>query len=468
MNFEEIKMAVIGDLWLNNNTYKDDVELSDKFGPLFPGTENERHGKDWLVAKFKEYGLENVRAEEFRYMGWKRGDVCKLEILGHRSFCGRPMKVWTLPRSPSAPEGVEGEVIFLGSGTREDFERNEDKIPGKIVMAMSGGPIGRSIYRIEKYRLAKKMGAEGFIFMFGMEGDLLPTGTVLSNPAEDHADKPPAISITWEGGNYIRRLMEKGPVRVRITTNCEYVPNTPGWNIIGDVPGYSDEVVVIGAHWDGHDIGQGALDDTLGALSLLSIGRALAKHKGKFKRTLRIINFGLEELGCFGSRDYGEKHKGDMKNIVCMFECDGFARRGDAMLSTHNDEVLAFMKKVVKEEDIPIRISETFKGRPGNDSAAFFYEGVPVGRAGGTQEPGSRVSGRYPDHTAADTVDKMNVKRIRTSQMKFAHVLMCMLKEEKRFAQNVPKEQLLREIEEIGKAVEACRGKCVGYRPPFG
>jgi len=98
LEVKDIKNTIIADLWLNNNTFRDVTELTDGYGPLFPGTENEKKGKDWLVEKFKEYGLENVRAEEFRYMGWKRGDVCTLELIGIRSFCGRPMKVCALPR----------------------------------------------------------------------------------------------------------------------------------------------------------------------------------------------------------------------------------------------------------------------------------------------------------------------------------------------------------------------------------
>lgn len=480
VDLKEIKLSVCGDLWLNNNTYKDVAELCDTYGPLFAGTENERKGKDWLLAKFREYGLEHVRAEEFRYMGWRRGDLCKLELIGARSFCGRPMRVFALPRSPPTPdEGVEGEMIYLGSGTREDFERNEEKIPGRMVMAQSGGPVGSSIYRITKYHLAREMGAEGFIFMFGMEGELIPAGTAIWGPRyipgrgflpeDDYVEKPPAMGVSWETGHYLLRLMRKRPVRVRMTTNNEYIPNTPGWNIIGDVSGckYPDEMVLIGAHWDGHDIGQGALDNALGAVGLLNIGRALAKHKGKFKRTLRVVSFGVEETHMAGSRSYAERHKDEIDNIVCMFNCDGFARRGDAIITSNNDEVLRYLRNTVREEDIPINISSQFKGRSGSDATPFYLEGVPTAIFSGTTEPGERASGRYPDHTAADTVDKLNVKRIRTATMKFAQILISMLSEEKRLAYPVPSEEILRELDDTARAVDACRGRCVGYRLPF-
>jgi hypothetical protein len=438
--------------------------LCDTYGPLFAGTENERQGKDWLLAKFKEYGLENVRAEEFRYMGWKRGDVCKLELIGERSFCGRPLKVFALPRSPpTSNEGVEGEILYVGCGTREDFEDNEDKIPGRIVMARSGGPRGRSLGRIAKYNLAREMGAEGYIFMFGAEGDIIPSGAILWGPDWSHksAEKPPAVAIPWETGQYLLRLMKKGPVRVRITTNNEDMPETLGWNIIGDITGYQypDEVILIGAHFDGHDIGQGALDDALGACAVLNVGRALANYKGKFKRTLKVVNFGVEELSGIGSRTYVEKHKKELDNIICMFDCDGFARHGDARVRTPNDEVFQYLKKVVKEEDIPIMVLEQTKGRGWSDATPFLIEGVPIAifvgtpaRVGGAQHG---LRGRYPDHTAGDTVDKLNSKTIRTASMKFAQILISMLNEEKRFATPVLKEEILRDMEETRKASEA-------------
>ena len=480
IDLEEIMQNVCGDLWLNNNTYKDVVELSDNLGPLFAGTENEKKGKDWLYAKFKEYGLENVKVDEFSYYGWKRGDVCKLELPEERSFCGKPMRVFALPRSPPTSEkGVEAELIYLGSGTREDFEENKENIKGKIVMVQSGGPVGRSIYRITKYHLAREMGAEGFIFMFGIEGRLIPAGTALWGPRYipgvgflpdvDYIEKPPAVGVSWETGQYMIRLMKKGPLKVRLTTNNEYVPNTPGWNIVGDVIGnkYPDEVVIIGAHWDGHDISQGALDDTLGAVGLLNIGRALAKYKGKLKRTLRVVSFGVEETHMGGSRHYVDKYKNDLKNIVCMFNCDGFARRGDAHLMSNNDEILRFLWKVTNEDDIPIKVSRRDKGRSGSDATPFYLEGVPTANFGGTSEPGKGASGRYPDHTAADTADKLNVKRIRTACMKFAQILVSMLNEEKRFAHTMPKAEILSDVDLTARAVDACRGKCVGYRLPF-
>ena len=67
-------------------------------------------------------------------------------------------------------------------------------------------------------------------------------------------------------------------------------------NVIGEIVGseHPDEVVLMGGHFDGHDIAQGAGDDGAGTITGLEAARVLVPHKGKLKRTVRVICFGSE------------------------------------------------------------------------------------------------------------------------------------------------------------------------------
>jgi hypothetical protein len=82
-------------------------------------------------------------------------------------------------------------------------------------------------------------------------------------------------------------------------------------NLIADRPGRGDErgVVIVTAHLDSVNIrggpaadAPGADDNASGAAGVLAIGRALARHTGR--HDLRLILFGGEEQGLFGSRHY--------------------------------------------------------------------------------------------------------------------------------------------------------------------
>jgi hypothetical protein len=77
-----------------------------------------------------------------------------------------------------------------------------------------------------------------------------------------------------------------------------------GRNITGERTGVatSQEVVLVGAHYDTVNISPGADDNTTGLVALLEISRILAPFTTR--RTLRFIGFDLEEYGLQGSTHY--------------------------------------------------------------------------------------------------------------------------------------------------------------------
>jgi Peptidase family M28 len=97
------------------------------------------------------------------------------------------------------------------------------------------------------------------------------------------------------------------------TTQVQTLPVGAGTtlNLIADRPGGADEraVVIVTAHLDSVNLrggpaaaAPGADDNASGTAGVLAIGRALAGHTGG--HDLRLILFGGEEQGLFGSRHY--------------------------------------------------------------------------------------------------------------------------------------------------------------------
>ena len=79
-----------------------------------------------------------------------------------------------------------------------------------------------------------------------------------------------------------------------------------GVNVIGTKNGTNtDQIVIIGAHYDTVDNTPGADDNGTGIAALLELARILGKHT--FVKTLILVAFDMEEIGLLGSRAIIEK-----------------------------------------------------------------------------------------------------------------------------------------------------------------
>jgi len=445
LNLIEIEKKVIGEILTSKEIFDNLITLCDEFGSRFAGTESERKAVEFILNKFKEYNLDNPHLEEYEYNGWIRGTT-ELSIT---SPVKKKIKAISLPYCPSTPpNGIEGEIIDLGHGLPEDFEREKENIPGKIVLVTSFSPpyFKRWIHRVEKYGRAVEAGAIGFLFMNHYPGLLAPTGSARFNMEAEI----PALGITKEDGEYIKRLMKKGKVRVRIKTK-HTTKRMKSWNIVADIKGTEkpDEIIIIGAHFDGHDISQGAMDDAAGACIVMEVARTLAKYKGSFKRTIRFICFSAEEIGLIGSHSYVNQHKDIIKNIKFMLNLDGAGRaaRPGVMLQGF-PEMIPFLKKLTKDMNYPVPIADRLGMY--SDYFPFVLEGIPSGTLAGGKAFKEFASGRGFGHTEADTVDKLDPRDMQEASMVVARLIMKLASTEEIPIKHKSKDEIIKLLEKYG------------------
>ena len=240
----ELDQKIVGDIYTSTEPMALITTLCDEFGSRFGGTEGASLAADLLEEKFASYGLANVHKDAYDYDGWYRG-AATLEIL---SPVEREVPCISLPYCPAAE--VQGNLVFVDEGVEKDFEKEKDRLTESIVISRSGG-----IHRMEKYDRAILYDANGFIFQNHYPGYGEVTGTVGWN----HEAVIPGIGISYETGEFLHRLSrQNGAVRVKIKTTDEY-QRTTAWNIVGELRGktHPDEVIIVGCHYDGHDITQG-------------------------------------------------------------------------------------------------------------------------------------------------------------------------------------------------------------------
>ncbi|MBL8623845.1 MAG: M20/M25/M40 family metallo-hydrolase [Myxococcales bacterium] len=220
----------------------------------------------------------------------------------------------------------------------------------------------------------------------------------------DGVPRIPAAAITVEDAALIARLAAAGPVRVALTMGARSLPEAPSANVIAELRGRErpDEIVVIGAHLDSWDVGQGAHDDGAGVVHVMQALTTLRALGLTPRRTIRVVLFTNEENGLRGGKGYAAAHGGD--HHVALLETDngGFAPRG-FRIQTHGDVALRARLDEAAQLLAPLGATTLEE----DDADADVSPLVEAGALG----LGLAVDGRtYFDvhHTAADTLDKVD------------------------------------------------------------
>ena len=403
--FLSIDQQIVGDTYTGTEAMDNLIVLCDDFGSRFGGTEGERQAAEFFKAKMEEYGLSDVHLEPVDYVGWTRGEA-RLEIV---SPIQKEIPCITLPHSP--PANLEGVIVDMGDGAPKDFDRRADEIQGKIVMTTSVvNPKGskRWIHRGEKYGRSLLAGATGFIFVNHYPGYGPATGGI----GHDGEGLIPGFSISLEDGALIQRIVARqGEVSIRLVTTDHCQPMT-SWNIVGDLPGSGDpdQVVMLGCHYDGHDISQGAGDPASGAVSVLEAARVLAQYAPTLPCTVRFALWGVEEIGLLGSREYAKVHAGELSEIRFYLNMDSAgtkANNRDIVLNEWPDLEDTFD---LWREEMALDFAVGQSVHAFSDHFPFFMAGVPTG---GIQSAQPSLEGRGYGHTRYDTVDKVDLVSLR-------------------------------------------------------
>jgi hypothetical protein len=128
---------------------------------------------------------------------------------------------------------------------------------------------------------------------------------------------PPTFVVTEEQYSRMQRLVEKKqPVTVRFELKANIsAADVDASNILAEIPGQkkSDEVVMIGAHFDSWHSGTGATDNGAGSAVMIEVMRILKKLNLPLNRTVRLALWSGEEQGTLGSRAYVKTHFADVK-----------------------------------------------------------------------------------------------------------------------------------------------------------
>jgi hypothetical protein len=408
---------------LSNHDAADGVQsLTTEVGARLAGSPGDKLAVAWALKAMKERGLVNVHAEPVKVPVWQRG----VETASIVAPVAHSLAVTALGWSGATPaKGVEGDVVRFDS--LDALKGAADKsLAGKIafldvrMVATPEGPgYGKAVVnRAFGPAEAKKKGALALVIrsISGDDSRFPHTGST----HVDKDDKSPlaAGALSNADADLLERLLAAhGSARLHLTLTPRKLPDADSANVVGEVPGREapNEVIVIGAHLDSWDLGEGAIDDGAGCGIVLEAGKALAALPTKPRRTVRVVLFAAEENSLSGGTAYAKAHEAEKASHVAAIEADlgtnkvvhlGFfgSKEGRGRLFT-----LAPLLE-------PLGVTTTEEeGHGGADIGPLGALGVPLVDL--EQDPG-----RYFDthHTANDTFERVDADALSQAAAAFA------------------------------------------------
>jgi hypothetical protein len=380
--------------------------LTEVAGPRPTGSPALARAIEWARASFVADGQENVALEPARVPVWVRGTE-SAEVVAPAP---RKLAVLGLGNSvPTPPEGITADVLVVASF--DELKARAAEAKGKIVLynrpfptgINPGAAYGQTLpYRIDGPSRAAAHGAVATLVRSLASASLGAPHTGAMK--YDAGPRIPAAALSVEDADLVARLAARGPVRVHLTLLDETRPDADSFNVLAELRGRErpDDIVVIGAHIDSWDVGQGAQDDGSGCAIVMEALATLRRLGLVPRRTIRAVLFTSEEIGVRGAHAYAERHAAELPRHVGAFETDIGAGTPLGLRIEAAPEAVAEARALATLL-APIGATLVDTGFAGADVAPMQAAGVPL-------------FGLYSDpthyfdvhHSVADTLDKID------------------------------------------------------------
>lgn len=380
------------------------TRLCDDFGGRLTGTAQNRAAMEALATELRALGYA-PQFDEFDFPGWQRGEDT-VELLAPYP---RRLRVAALAYSPTTP-AFAADVIDLGD---LDAARALSDTAGKVGLL---DPASLLSTRQVAAR-ATELGLKAVLFINREAGGqlLARTGSFIGEMLP-----LPIFSLTQEEGRSLQRVLARGgAVRVRCAVASASMPARSA-NLVLRIPGRSAERVIVGAHFDSWDLGQGALDNGLGVAQLYALAR---KMRGMpLARTVELVWFNGEEQGLWGSR-HAAAGLGDAP-VVAMMNLD-MVGVPIAVNALGDDDLAATLERWHARRPKPLPQGVQNVNWFGSDHTPYQIAGV---RTLTFHAPIPREAVRYY-HDVADTIDKLPEQIVVDSTRTIFEVLLAMVDE---------------------------------------
>lgn len=316
-------------------------QLCKEIGPRLSGSPGADQALDWAEHALIQAGADRVWRQPITVPVWERGQLQMSFKSAATEGNWVPLKALALGNSVGT-EGklMEGPVRMVADEAQ--FLQLPDSMvqghwiffnhpfPQTLINPFEAyGKVGR--YRWHAASWVSARGGKGVIIrsLSTSLEDVIHTGSLRY---ADTVDPIPAVTIGNQTAEKLEAWIQLGEAEIRMVSTARMRASRPSANLIAELRGETDpsSLVLVGAHLDSWDLGEGAHDDGAGVVQCIEVIRSLKALGIRPKRTIRIVLFMNEENGLEGGRTYADSARKSSEKHVLAVESDagGFAPRG--------------------------------------------------------------------------------------------------------------------------------------------
>ena len=385
-------------------------ELTTVIGGRIPGSAANEKAVDWAVRAFRAAGVADVKTESFRLpVGWREG-ATSARIIAPESLQLKLVSTgWSPPIVPSS--GIGAPLVDVGDGDDSGFAKAGTSARDAIIFVHQkqmasvedlAGEYTRAPAIIDR---AVEAHAAAIFWMSVQPGALLYRRT--STPGGGALEKIPQAVVARDDSEKLGELLASGqPVRVHFTMPNSATGPIQAKNVIAEIKGWDkpDEFVILGAHLDSWDLGQGALDNGCDAAMVIDAARVIHASGSLPRRSIRFVLFNAEEQGMVGSHAYVEAHSAELDNAIAAVIFDSGSGAVTGYSVEGRKELIPDIQKALDPAK-PLGVSSfTSEADIETDNFDFLLEGVP------TLLPNQELANYLPNyHASSDTFEKLDI-----------------------------------------------------------
>ncbi|SMG27763.1 Peptidase family M28 [Marivirga sericea] len=392
---------------IKKNTIKGHIYFlaSDELAGRETGTPGIDVAAKYISTTFQRYGVAPVEGATEGYFQ----EVPLVKNVAPNAYALKigedVVKAENLLRVEGSGVDLESDYIFLNYGSEEDF--NKKNIEGKIAVVIAGQKDNqdyRFIYQAsgKKSSLAKEAGAIGIIELHTENPDNWKTfksfmgrGSSIGFASEDKQSVFFKLWVKDDQKQWLDKINTKRQPGLAVTIGQAMQLPMPSKNVVGMVEGtdpeLKDEFIIYSAHYDhlgigkpnaeGDSIYNGARDNAVGVVTVMSAAESIAKNPTK--RSALFILFTAEEKGLLGSSYYVENPLLPLDQMVYCFNSDN-GGYNDTSLTTIIGLERTTAGKHIKEasKEFGLKAIDDPAGEQGlfdrSDNVNFAKKGIPA------------------------------------------------------------------------------------------
>jgi len=287
------------------------------------GTESDTQTQQWLVERFKQLGLENVRIQQHDLPPQWLPGPWELAVSGR----GRSVKLESaqpMGESAGTPTGgISIEPVWVGMGAPADFIGRD--VRGKAAVIYSNlqpSVRGHSAQSMGSLNRAREKGAAAIV-------------VVMANPGNFENNQPgpapasiPTMTVGLQDGNLIREIIEQAepgsPAKLNLKLDVKTVAGLKTGTVWGTLPGTSDENIHIQAHLDGFF--DGALDNASGIATMVGLAEYFSHvPRQQRRRTITFVGTSGHHAGSPSVRWMHENKEKVFAKTALIINCEHVA-----------------------------------------------------------------------------------------------------------------------------------------------